>query len=489
MLWHGVHCYSYRVLDDMAATSTAQPKVALCLAGALRDVHVTWPSIRDNIVDPTGASVFVAISIDAHVYNRSAHTGQLYAGKQPSETVSAAELAAVIGPRLRGAVVWDHAALLDLARIGRFAGKLVANAAATSGLLFNWIWYLKRWACQSLVAADPRGPYDIVVSARPDLVVFRVWRFAFDGDRAASRFSLSIGDERPIRFGDREVVMPDDTSQCVNDWMAVSTFAASTTLEQLVHHAWSTHGFRKENRMACRREVRKGFHDGSCCELVMATFLWRVGMPRQVANLHVGLSKYLPARERFSSAASFYEKGAAIMRERVYQRKTNDLSEALCAHPAFRHFGQISVKNPLPLKSGIWVDVGLLEQRKHIGNAVHGTNASAAATPKYHAAQGIGTKPVVFTCPSASIPRCDPNRTYQLKQPLTACFPNDYKYNLTRRTTGYGAPFPWWLLCSKPSCEPLPNVTFRFAAGRGMEAAVVFAHKGAARAVPSTVVV
>ena len=104
-------------------------------------------------------------------------------------------------------------------------------------------------------------------------------------------------------------------------------------------------------------------------------------------------------------------------------------------------------------------------------------------------ADRIGTKPVVFTCPSASIPRCDPNRTYQLKQPLTACFPNDYKYNLTRRTTGYGAPFPWWLWCSKPSCEPLPNVTFRFAAGRGMEAAVVFAHKGAARAVPSTVVV
>ena len=140
-----------------------------------------------------------------------------------------------LGPSLRGAAIWGDDDLTP-SSIARWAGDSAANASApNTQVVYSWRYYLKRWACNALVAASPDGPYDVVVTMRPDLTYFRPWRFhrshgghAHGGSTHSTTIQLIVGDDPPIAFGENEIVMHQFTFACCNDWVAVSTFAPTT---------------------------------------------------------------------------------------------------------------------------------------------------------------------------------------------------------------------------------------------------------------------
>lgn len=467
----------------------ARPRVALCLAGAWRnDSDISWSTIRQHIVEPTGASVFVAHTNDANLYHGKDHRREGgYTGKYPSDSISADAFRAKVGPALRGAAIWEHSDLLAVP-CTKWAGNLAAKATGVPphnlppAMVMNWVWYLKRWACQALVAADPRGPYDIVITSRPDLIVARSWKFEFASNASTPRkaFSLTVGSDAPVYFGEGEIVMPDvlNSESCINDWLAVATFAASTTLHQLIQHAYSSLAFVNANRSACPGIDRQAWPwSVTCCERLLGTYLWRIGLARQAANLHVWLARKAPA--------SIIEKARAGY---VGQQSSPEIDETsdgeprisgLCLLGEYAQFGQVKARSPLP---GSWP--GSFEQvrtRCPANTTAHTAMASANnETVCWHKRPlpGLGTKSWVSPCPSANIPVC--KHTVNLLAPLKPCIrDSNRRKDVVTQVSGYGEAFPWWDWCDGP-CEPLPNVTFGFT-GNEMEAAVVFPYQGLAK--------
>eukprot|EP00966_Prymnesium_polylepis_P292137 6746549-Prymnesium_polylepis.1 len=88
------------------------PRVALCLAGAWREMaEVSWATMLQFVVEPNNAAVFIVTSNDEGewkrriTYNGTKRTLlNMYAGKQPSKSVTVNDLKARVGPRLHGAV-------------------------------------------------------------------------------------------------------------------------------------------------------------------------------------------------------------------------------------------------------------------------------------------------------------------------------------------------------------------------------------------------
>ena len=409
------------------------PRVALCLAGAWRNLTY-YRAVWEHIVSPTNASVFVAHSNDEALYHGKLNRSNgKYAGKVPSAFVTATDFQNLIGRSLHGTVVWDHSALLSASwnSLARWAGALVANMSGLSGdhppaLVMNWIWHLKRWACVALVAAD--GPYDIVITSRPDIVPTRPWSFHRALGVPGKLFSLTVGDETPVHFGEKEIVMSDwlNFDTCINDQIAVSTFHAAITLEQLIQHAFSSYAFLPENRGGCpkRGETGKWPWATNCCEAMLGTYLWRVGIERQLANLQI----ILPG----------------------LRNATGMVDRGLCGLPEFARYGQLKMRVPHSSK----------------GLAGHGT-------------PGLATK-ALSRCPASRLPTCP---TYvDLLQPLKPCERHSHQH-LVNVTSGYGQGFPWWHLCPNDFCDPLPNTTFYFSessADGTLEAASVFAYRGRA---------
>ena len=473
-----------------------RPRVALCLAGAWRnDSGISWQTIRQQIVEPTGAAVFVAHTNDEGFYHgKDRHEARVsYAGKNPSTSHSAESLRAIIGPALRGTAVWDHHALLT-APVHSWAGSLAAAAMGVRGkppaYMMNWVWYLKRWACQALVQADPQGPYDIVITSRPDIVVTARWNFSFatnpnslgDDSRKSAvnsrHFALHIYGERPVYFGEREIVMHNELNKesCTNDWVAVSTVAASTTLNQLIHHAATALAFTHQNKTACRGYDRPSRWPWSvvCCESLLAAYLWRVGLARQVTDMHVWKYGDHP-RELMMPNGSLskhaHQSGTKDGRPRV---------RGLWAIPEYARFGAIPAKVKLYVK--LYEDVPTKCEMN--APAIPYANISAER-PAGNASAGVcwtrkqekneGTKSWMNTCGAAVLPGC--GLQVNLLQPLRPCIrKSNHLDDFVRTAIGYGQPFPWWKWCNGP-CKPLPNAKFDFR-GKGMEAAIMFPFNG-----------
>ena len=402
---------------------------------------------------------------------------------------------ALIGPFLRATSIWDHAALLSTSAesLAQWAGWSAASAAGLSNnpppaLLINWLWYLKRWACQALVAADPRGPYDVVISARPDVVVMRPWSVAFADSAGSARFSVAVGGAT-IEVGEGEVLMPDllHRDSCVNDWLAVSTVGASTTLEQLIHHAYSTLAFSSENRSAC-----SGFQHRSswpwavsCCEPLLAAYLWRAGLGRKTADLQVTsvrpLDKLAPvlAGPRNGQGHSDAE---LVFKPPIeaHAPEGQGRIHGLCAAPGYEHFGQVPSLYPDSRKVWQWERVSVkcneASQDRSGGATSCVRNLTTAWARKV--ADGVGTRPLRPACAGARLPAC--GSMADLRQPLPPCV----RFNQTAvvsTVAGYGAAFPY--RCGGP-CGPLPNVSFDF--DGVLEAALVFPHDSSRKAVRSS---
>ena len=110
------------------------PRIALCLAGALREFHLTWPAVNHNLVIPTNASVFVVTSCEQDAFAGS-RTHRIRAQRQALE-----ELHNTIGRPFRGGAVWGDS---ELATRNEWAGVAALNA---SRVLYLWPYFLKRWA-------------------------------------------------------------------------------------------------------------------------------------------------------------------------------------------------------------------------------------------------------------------------------------------------------------------------------------------------------
>ena len=297
------------------AESEAPARVALCLAGAMRGFDALWPSVHENIVLPTAASVFAVISNE-----QDKGAGSRY--RTAAERMDLRRLRGIIGPPLRGAIIWTDAELTQ-ETMSMWAGREAANARKVH---YAWGYFLKMWACNRLVAEDPGFAYDVIVTMRPDLFVFKPWKLSIlktsgthhqlhvqsglewqhknqiahhpnhihgaehqhrfsnrsliiEQDQRQSQsggvqphvreaqFALQVGADSPLYFQGDELVMHAFTLGCINDWIAVSSVNASTTFAQLVHHMDSAEAF-----MPCRAGVGSPVNKGS--EIMLGAYLW-----------------------------------------------------------------------------------------------------------------------------------------------------------------------------------------------------------------------
>jgi hypothetical protein len=206
----------------------------------------------------------------------------------------------LIGAPLRASAIWEDEKLTP-ADLTTWAG-VAAAAAASSNIHYQWQYFLKRWACNRLVVEDSEGPYDLVVTMRPDVWLFQPWKLTMHDHHThephAKRrvFSLRVGADSPLAFGEQEIVMNAFTIGCASDWLAIASLNASTSLAQLVHHMVSANAF-----MPCvglrNHLLRLG------AELMLGSYLWRVGLPRRLHPLHVELARRLGKEYRTSAVA------------------------------------------------------------------------------------------------------------------------------------------------------------------------------------------
>ena len=451
-----------------------------------------------NVVNPNDAAVFITTSNDEEVWEKgvaingsTATVRNMYSGKQRSKSVTVKDLEALVGPPLRAAIVWEQSTLMDPRQaIARWAGSAVANtyrqalpnASSPAGgpALRNWIWYLKRWACQSLVAADPHGPYDVVVSTRPDISFFTPYRFAVHHHKSIP-FSLTIGDEAPLNFGEGEILMHAISLQCTNDWLAISTMPTSTTLEQIVHHGHSSNAFRSYSARDCQTGVMHAFTEGFCCEALLSAWLYRAGLRRHRTNLHVVLTKYVP---KLLSADpqnvvqpmipdprapnSSYNEDVLRIAMRWLLAEVNSGNEIICDRlPELVHFGATGVMKPYHVN------------RQDRSGAALRAPGDPRPWPSCNKTQ-INIKTIIeqpaSACKMQQIPSC--TNSVNLLRPLPTCVRSTLNDTVTD-VTGFGVAFPWWYSCEGP-CWPLPNVSFKFD-GVSLEQAIVFPHLGRAR--------
>ena len=505
-------------VDDGAA-----PRVAVCLAGAWRcDPAICWQSILDNIVSPSNASVFVVLSNDAAIFQNSSAESTLFAGKQASTYITVEDLRNAMGVWLRAAVVWDHSDLLHPSYISRWAGFTASNASGmgqeVSARLVDWVWHLKRWACQSLIAADPRGPYDVVVTARPDLVVTRPWAFAFNRSVAGKRFSLRVGDKQdPVHIGEGEIVMSrlGLDGVCANDFMAVATYAAATTLTQLIHHSHSSVTFTSMDMGKCPGTKLPWRYTSG--ETMLVAWLWRAGLARQSYQLHIQLSRVVSQwyvdKLRHSPPASMSELASSeadpVSGQYKWERHKQELDldkdgltyvHGLCGLPQFARFGQMLMAIPFVVNSSQhwrWWMISkacVVEYQKTLnGQARTIAVNDTIITGGLPSSQLYGHSSCWYRAPAeglsqrsagpGAVPACGRlplcGARADLMRPLPPCVRRSVDH-FVAESYGYGAAYPYWTACNGP-CQPLPNVSFDF--GDGIEPAILYPYVGLAKPV------
>jgi len=438
--------------------------------------------------------------------------------------ISADELRRQLGSSLRAAAVWDHSALMNATFLTEWAGRLAADVSGVGHpvpiRLYDWIWFLKRWACQGLIAADPKGPYDVVITARPDLIVTGKWSLAFDDSTPSSRrrFSLTVGDQPPALFGDGEIVMSNLTNMfyCVNDWIAVSTYAASTTLEQFIHHASSAYMFQPINFDACEPSAYTRAHVKNAAgipiawpwasvagENPLATYLYRAGLARQTYPLHIFHAVRVPphVHDILRSGGTLNETWYPWQHSATMVHLWQDgipYVHGLCGVPEFARFPQTPMAHSLTQASIKVTEYVLnpdcVQRRVAEKNAVRAAEKATPtswsptagcwgqATPGGVSSKEVATiGPPFFKknapCRAGRLPFCKTHA--DLTVPLKPCIRRSSSDFVTN-VSGYGVGFSWWHHCGGSRCGHVPNVTFDFGAGV-MEQAVVYPHRGPAR--------
>ena len=265
---------------------TSAPRVAVCMAGALRDFQATWVSLELNVVEPANASVYLVMANTLWPHS----DGSRSHAKSDAEHMTPELLLHVIGRRLRGGAVWNGSHLLT-SSIGKWAGTAASKTAV--GVHYQYTYFLKRWACNRLMEQDIEGgPYDIVVAMRPDLLFFQPWRFTMHGHaQGRSLFSLRVGSDSSVDFGMDELVVHAFTMYCFNDWLSISSARAFTTLAQLIHHLHSASAF-----MPCASHTQPvhgvhgiagAFNNGG--EMLTSSYLWRAGIAHKLHPDHCAL--------------------------------------------------------------------------------------------------------------------------------------------------------------------------------------------------------
>ena len=475
-----------------------RPRVAICIAGAFRSWNESWVSIQRNLVEPTGADVFVVFSNEAAEHEpaspRRNYTSSGFRPRSPgADAVDIALVREQLGGAARAVAVWDDSVLKPSA-IAEWAGWEASNASQGT-VAYAWRYYLKLWAAQSLAAHAP-GRYDVVVLMRPDLFFFRPWQFSFD---APGSFALSIDGEGLVRFGEKEVVTHDFTFGCHNDWIAVGTLNTSTTVAQLIHHIHSARAF-----APCSTLVNS-LHQ--CCEPLMGGFLWRAGIVRRRVDLHMDMTRALQEHEHLTK--HFAVKGVTklglsdthrmwtLHRAGEYEmaHRRSPLHSGVhglrgvtsrlplnasmghwqwwCADPAFDDFGDMYVAHPWAADSN-----------------AHATRAASACKRKLGARHSCSLliREAGATFPLSMMPLeasfCHDGEPFPICPPQTdllqAMIPCQ-RHNLSHRigtVIGFGERFPWWRSCGReepvsrhpgeslsvadPStrCKALPKVAF-----------------------------
>ena len=417
----------------MPLDKVERPRVALCLAGALRDFVHTWPSIRRNIIEPTGAATFVVTSAQ-----RNAAAGsKVHAAADHQMNLT--ELIAFMGKPLRAAAIWNDEDLTP-ANIATWAGQAAANSAdpALHGNVYSWQYFLKRWACLGLVAAHSHE-YDVVVTMRPDLFVFQPWRVDFQPHGSSHHreshargaiathsraIAITTSNDSTVVFGEDELVMHDFTFSCTNDWIAVSTLRTAITLEQTIHHLYSARGFSH-----CSGGV------SMCCETLFSAYLWRVGLARNRTNLHVEMARKVGPLP----ADTWATPDRALINERSKCRRNEHnwagLWNAYCTDAAFDAFG----------------DQVVLQDDGTVGY----TFPAHSRLPR---GPGVSVPLGNATCKGSNVsihPPCAD--VVDLQQPLVPCTRRSIGQRV--RATGHGQPYPWWQTCGA-GCKPVPNTFF-----------------------------
>ena len=413
----------------MAVVAASPPRVAVCLVGALRNFHQTWPSIRHNLVVPTAAAVFVTIS-----NQQDAATGSR--SHQPAEHMTLDRLASIIGSRLHGAVVMSDEDLTP-AKVASWAGKAASEARKSH---YQWQYYLKRWACNRLVAEYVGLAYEIVVTMRPDLFVFEPWRFSIQNEhlhrqrdeaepdhrnRHERPYLLQVGNGSAVAFGEAELIMNDFTSGCINDWVAVSTLRTSTTIEQLIHHMHSADTFMPCHARPPSMVLKSG-------EIMLGSFLWRAGVERRLHPLHIELARTL---EWNHDQIGPYVDSAHYVRHN--SRQWGGAWNRYCVDAAYERFG----------------DAFVLEDDGSRPQVAESRLLPAITTPFSNILDNTSIHFLNCQVPVEVAPPC--NDTVDLMQPLVPCT----RMRLGQRLSpiGKGQPFP---TACNGQCESLPNATY-----------------------------
>ena len=203
--------------------------VAVCLAGAVRDWNLVAPSLKRHVVEPLDAHVYAAIS---NAWSSPAQPRLGRRSRGVGERLGVDAMRRVLGSALRGAMVISDEDL-SFGRLAAWAGEAAANASHHH-VVWGWIWYLKRWACHELLAESPHGPYEVVLTCRPDLVFFQPFRLV--SASLPGCYTLSVGESgKLVTFGEGELVVHDFTLACVNDWLAGINLARSKHAHPRTH--------------------------------------------------------------------------------------------------------------------------------------------------------------------------------------------------------------------------------------------------------------
>jgi hypothetical protein len=375
----------------------------------------------EHLVAPTNAAVFVATSMPG-AGNKGSGSRKSYHAQKLGLQV----LREHIGSSLRGGATWSEGSAMSADGIAKWAGLHAANSSST--YLFEL--HLKRWACFRIAAEDPEGPYDIMVSMRPDLYVLKPWELTMtSGERRNKMFHLRVGSHSPMTFGEDKVVLNNFTFGCSSDWIMVSGMRAAAMHSQLVHHLATAATF-----LPCPGAKHQGG------EVLLGTYLWRVGLARQLYSMKVELARKIGPNQLHVNAS----------KRKSWSARDNarEATQKYCVQPAFEDYA-----DGFTLEDGDEV----AKDAKHLGGVI---------TPFVRAQSNLNTR--LLGCGGALFPPCEDE--VDLMRPLTPCTRVRHAQRIS--SIGRGRSFP--AVCVPGPCAPLPNVSYCDRNGT-MRAAEIFA--------------
>jgi hypothetical protein len=204
-------------VSSLNVSSNASVKVAVCFAGAWRRWDQSWSTLYINLIESLDADVFaVSDSIAGGGHNQENNN-------DISMTVDKLKL--YFGSRLKGA---RHFTAEELMNLENLTFPEIVDSKRAGLAVFNYVF--KIWQCGQLIHLHVKMtgfPYDVIVRLRPDLSIlskFQIWNTDVSGV-----FRLVVG-ASCVEFGQRDVVIHEETCQCFNDWMQIGTYASMSVI-------------------------------------------------------------------------------------------------------------------------------------------------------------------------------------------------------------------------------------------------------------------